>query len=79
MSPGRPDDRFGVGYYYARASDEELIELSGRESGTQGVEAFYNVAVTPWIGISPDVQWIDGGNRRADDTWVFGLRVTLAF
>jgi Carbohydrate-selective porin, OprB family len=55
----------------------------------QGVELFYNIAVTPWLHVTPDLQFIDearnkapliGANRKAIDTAVVaGLRVKIDF
>lgn len=60
---GRPDDRFGVGYYYINISNPELITPFGdfrflRDE--HGIEAFYNFALTPWAHLTPDVQVIRG-------------------
>ena len=43
-----------------------------------GVEMFYNFQVTPWLNVTPDVQYILPGNRAiADDAFVYGLRVNM--
>jgi porin len=68
----------GIGYYYAAPSSElkdsvsPLIDLQN----DQGVEAFYNFAVTPWFSVGADVQVIDPS--LGDDTTVFaGLRAVF--
>ena len=48
------------------------------EDGT-GVELFYNIAVTPWFQLTPDLQVIDGGIRRADTAVMVGLRGNMTF
>ena len=74
-------DRFGIGWYYVGASDEfgPLPQaLLGPRDGT-GVEAFYNFQVTPWLNVSPDIQYIrPGAGAIADDAFVYGVRVNLS-
>jgi porin len=43
-----------------------------------GVEVFYNFQVTPWLNVTPDVQFVSPGNRAiADDAFIYGLRVSM--
>jgi porin len=44
-----------------------------------GLEAYYNFAVTPWLQISADVQWVDQGISTSDDAWVVGSRQRIRF
>ena len=74
---GREADRFGVGWYYGGASSE-LGPIFNPDDGT-GVELFYNVAVTPWCQVTPDLQIIDGGVPNSDTAVIFGLRANLVF
>ena len=71
-------DQFGIGWYYLGASSEfgPLPQsLFGPRNGV-GVEAFYNFQVTPWLNISPDVQYIrPEAGAIADDAFVYGVRV----
>lgn len=56
---GRPDDRFGIAYLRLGVSRDLKNELAPifrlRDEWT--VEAFYNVAVTPWLRITGNVQY----------------------
>ena len=47
----------------------------------QGVEVYYNIELTLWYHISPDVQVIvdPGGSDRRDVAIVYGLRMQLSF
>ena len=80
--PGRPNDRMGFGAYAMFVSDDFkdasfiLDELADDEFG---LEAYYNFAVTPWLQISADVQWVDQGISTSDDAWVVGSRLTIRF
>jgi carbohydrate-selective porin OprB len=39
---------------------------------------FYNVQVTPWLNITPDVQYIHpGAGAIADDAFIGGFRVNV--
>ena len=73
--PCRSEDTFGVGWFYAGVSDE-LPGLLLEDHG-QGVELFYNFAVTPWMDVSPDLQIIDPARRNVDTSLLFGLRVKM--
>ncbi|MGV3606022.1 MAG: carbohydrate porin [Planctomycetaceae bacterium] len=71
-------DTFGVGWYYVGASSQFgpiPQAVFGPRNGT-GVEAFYNFQITPWLNISPDVQYIrPEAGAIADDAFVYGVRV----
>ncbi len=78
--PERDRDTFGVGYYHANLSDD-LPDILGVHS-EQGVEVYYNIEVTPWLHITPDVQVIvnpGGGFQDRDVAVVYGLRVQTTF
>ena len=82
FSPWRYDrgDRFGVGWYYLQASSEfgpPAQLLFGPQNPT-GVEIFYNFQVTPWLNVTPDVQYVRPGlGRLAKDAFIYGLRVNM--
>lgn len=73
-------DQFGLGWYFVGASDEfgPLPQaIFGPRNGT-GVEAFYNFQVTPWMNITPDVQYIHpGAGAIADDSFIYGVRASV--
>jgi porin len=43
------------------------------------VELYYNVAVTPWCQITPDLQVISPFRDRVDSSLTFGLRAKIDF
>jgi porin len=74
-------DKFGLGWYYVGASTEfgpVPQALFAPTNGT-GVELFYKVQVTPWLNVTPDIQYIKPGllSRIADEAYVFGVRVNV--
>jgi porin len=76
-------DTFGMGWYLAGASDQfgpVPRALFGPRDG-QGVEWFYNIQATPWLNVTPDVQWIRPGLGAisTDNAFVYGLRVNATF
>ena len=75
--PGRAEDSFGVGWYYAGASDE-LGPLVNIDDG-QGVEIYYNAAVRPWFHLTTDLQIIGPGLRNTATAVVVGLRGKMDF
>jgi porin len=60
LLPGRPDDRFGLGYFGAGVSDALESELAPllHLRDESGIEAFYNMAVKPWLRVTADLQII---------------------
>jgi porin len=80
MIPSRDNDTFGVGYYYLHLSDELGPIVRRFVEDEQGVEMYYNIAVTPWLHVSPDLQVIDPGKGRDSDTAVVaGIRMRIDF
>jgi porin len=79
--PGRRDDVFGLGYYYYNLSDDLQSSLAGALplDDEQGLEVFYNFALTGWLRLTADLQWIDPARARFSDAWVAGLRASVAF
>ena len=57
---------------------EELVNNLGFDDA-QGVEAYYSIALTPALFLSPDLQWIDPSQSRVDSAWVANLRLYSVF
>jgi len=85
----RPLDSFGLGYFYVGYSDpvhNQAPRLTN-VGNDQGVEMFYNIGVTPWFHLTPDLQVLDparGGTlppnaRDIDTALVLGLRAKIDF
>jgi porin len=80
LIPGRPIDNWGIGYYYASFASglKDLDSPYPDIRDEQGLEVFYNYAVTPWLIIGADVQFIRPGLDH--DTAIFtGLRTVIKF
>jgi hypothetical protein len=75
-------DRWGVGYNYTATSSEwgpVPTALFGPRAD-QAVELYYRYHLTPYIQITPDVQWVSGvlgGLTNGDDAVVAGIRMNI--
>ena len=96
--PGRPRDSYGIGYYYIDITSPTFTGPFVPRSALrdeQGFEAYYNIAVTPWMRLTPDIQVIRGAQKNVvsvntagtsvvstksiDTATVLGLRLQLIF
>ena len=65
--PTRERDRYGFGFYYIDVNNPEIqglfrgIKLLRDE---YGFEAFYNIAITPWLMLTPDIQVVRGAQKQ---------------
>ena len=88
----RPDDQFGIGYYYLDVQSPTLqgpLRTRSFLRDEWGFEAFYNVALTPWLLLTPDIQVIGPTqkqrvislrDRKSVDTAVaLGFRLQVVF
>jgi porin len=68
----RPHDQFGLGFYFI---DMNSPHLQGLFRSTKllrdeyGFEAYYNLAITPWAQLTPDIQIVRGSQK---DTHTIG-------
>ena len=77
--PGRPNDMFGVGYFYNGLSDQGFIE---RVDSGQGVEGYYNLEIVPSVRFSLNLQWLNSISPFIDfdeDTWMLSTRLQVVF
>ena len=78
MIPTRKNDQFGIGYYYVHAANARIPQVLGfRDS--EGFEAYYEIALTPWMHLTPDVQVLSPSQQRVDTATVLGVRSELKF
>jgi porin len=86
----REHDRFGAGFYYIIVEEPSLqLPFSTRTflQDEFGFEFFYNVALTPWMLLTPDLQVIEPAQKRKfrggaggasiDTAVVLGFRIQL--
>jgi porin len=77
LIPTRDDDVLGVGFAAGR-----LVEAAGYDTSYESVlEIYYNAKITPWLNLSPSVQyiWNPGGTDGVGNACVVGCRVHMTF
>lgn len=79
LIPGRERDTCGVGYFYLSVQPDRLIDRFGVDDHSQGVEAYYNVSITPAASLSFDVQVVESPLPDVDTAVMLGARLRLVF
>ena len=79
--PSRKLDTFGIGYYYLGFSNgfKNVARQITPVRDERGVELFYDVGVTPWCHVTPDLQVITPILGRVETSLVLGLRAKIDF
>ena len=79
--PGRPLDVVGLGCFYYNFSDDlqDATAPLAEFDDEQGLELFYNMAVTPWLHITADLQWVNPATGANDDALFAALRTQIVF
>ena len=77
----RPNDTWGLGYFYYNLSDDLQDELDPllKIDDEQGVELYYNLALTPWFILGFDLQYVNPGMGANKDAFIGGLRARIRF
>jgi porin len=78
---GRTLDRFGIGWAYTGFGDDfkELFDPLLEIEDEQSMEAFYNLALAPWLRFTADLQVIRPFRSGVETAWVPGARLELVF
>jgi len=79
MIPSRDNDTFGLGYYYNSIQSTRLFSILGVENSAQGFEAYYNIAITPAVHTSLDLQVVNSLNHGVHTATILGLRAAVDF
>ncbi len=79
LIPGRDHDLLGVGVFHDEIQSRRLLSVLGVEDSASGVEAFYNIALTPAAGLTLDVQIVEAATDRIDTAVVLGARLLIRF
>ncbi|MGB5711108.1 MAG: carbohydrate porin, partial [Waterburya sp.] len=90
LIPGREYDQFGFGWYYVGISDDlsdfindstllsDALPVDGADEN--GLEAYYNFAITPAMQLSADVQYIFNPEFSTEKhTLILGGRLQIDF
>jgi len=73
------DDRFGIGWYYLGLSDEFGPVLTALLDDGQGVELYYDIALTERCRLALDLQVVEPNSVGADTAVVLGIRSHVEF
>jgi porin len=78
---GRPQDSFGVGAYRYDLSDalQSSLAPGTRFRDEAALEAFYTYAVTPWLHVGADIQYIKPASGSFKNALVPALRTQIRF
>lgn len=80
LIPTRTNDVYGLGYFYNDVNSNRFTdEALGTENHTQGVEVFYNLAITPAAKLTADFQWLQPAVQDVDDAYVLSGRLHFVF
>ena len=58
LIPGRPNDLFGIGGFYNDLASNQLVSTADYEEDYAGMEAFYNLFITPAVRFSVNAQYL---------------------
>ena len=77
LLPEREEDKLGIGFAYGNTNDKGAFSANYENV----VEAYYNAELTPWLRVTPDVQWVSnpGGADAGGDALICGLRAQVTF
>lgn len=80
--PGRERDTLGALVAYSHFSGDPTLSVAPGQ-GEFVAEAFYNVKLNAWLGVQPDLQYINQPSQvpgsGVPDAWVLTFRVSMSF
>ncbi len=86
LIPHREYDTCGMAYFHIGLSDNFKELLSGptappglAQRDEQGVELYYNIAITRWCHLTADLQAVQPSTRDLETTLVAGTRLKIDF
>lgn len=80
----RPDDSLAIGWTYSRLASKwrsaQRVAGSATENSEDAFEVTWRVAITPWLALQPDIQYIrnPGGTSGPSNARLIGARLELA-
>lgn len=79
LFPSRSEDTYGVGYFYTDIQPSRFTNVALIGSGSQGIEAYYDFAITNSVNLTLDAQFIDPPYTGASTAIVLGARLGISF
>ena len=75
----RPNDVFGIGYFYNDVFEDDFTNKASLDGDSQGIEAFYNLAITPAAKFTIDIQYLESSLKDVNNATVLNGRLHLVF
>lgn len=75
----RSEDTYGVGYFYTDIQPTRFTNVALIGNGSQGIEAYYDFAITNSVNLTLDAQFIEPPYAGADTAIVLGARLGISF
>ncbi len=79
MLPGRDEDTFGLGFAYADIDRSAITSAFGFDDQAYGVEAYYNIAISPGVSLTLDAQVVNPVLDDFDTATILGARLNIRF
>jgi len=82
LIPGRERDRLGLGVFclgFSESLKDGLHSVGIPIRNEAGIEAFYNLAITPWLYMTGDIQLIRPPQTGGDTAVIAGVRAQVVF
>lgn len=81
MIAARPRDSFAIGAFYYKFSNvlQDTVSPLATFRDERGVEAWYSLAVTPWLRLTGDAQVVSPARGRQPTSLILALRGNVAF
>ena len=78
---GRPQDSFGIGAFRYNISDvlQSAVNPNTTFGHESGMEAYYSHALTPWLHVTADVQYLKPATRGDENALILALRTSIRF
>ena len=80
----RPHDRMGISGYWNRLSGNfvntvNTLPTVNLRQNLYGFEMYYNIAINPWLHLSPDIQVAQNENENDNLAVILGVRLVIDF
>lgn len=79
MIPTRDNDTCGIGYYYTQLETSQFVTGATLDDSARGFECYYDIAVTPAVHVTLDLQIVNPATSGVHTATILGLRGTIVF
>lgn len=79
LLPGRPHDRCGFGFVHLEFGNDYLAATPGVSYSETALEWTYEAALTDWLLLQPDIQYVIDPHEAAEDALLVALRLSAAY